>query len=103
MRFETTPAFDADVRRLSPDEYRRFRRVVAERFNPACDRRAADPAARWPRSLRVRRVEGASGVWEMTWSFAGPDGRATFEWGELGGEPLIRWRRVGRHEIFGRP
>ncbi|MFO7531790.1 MAG: hypothetical protein R6W93_04960 [Candidatus Limnocylindrales bacterium] len=48
-------------------------------------------------------MQGTTGVWEMTWSFAGPDGRATFEWIEIDGERAIRWRRIGGHEIFGRP
>jgi hypothetical protein len=39
----------------------------------------------------------------MTWSFSGPDGRATFEWTEIEAEPAIRWRRVGGHEIFDAP
>jgi len=39
----------------------------------------------------------------MTWSFSGPDGRATFEWIEIDGEPAIFWRRVGGHEILGEP
>jgi hypothetical protein len=51
----------------------------------------------------VKDVEGAPGIWEMTWSFAGPDGRATFEWIEIRGEPGIRWRRIGGHAIFGAP
>jgi hypothetical protein len=51
----------------------------------------------------VKRVQATTGVWEMTWSFTGPDGRATFEWVEVGGEPAIQWRRIGGHEIFGRP
>jgi hypothetical protein len=29
-------------------------------------------------ALRVKRVQGHPGVWEMTWA---PDGRATFEYG----------------------
>jgi hypothetical protein len=39
----------------------------------------------------------------MTWSFAGPDGRETFEWIELEAKLAIRWRRIGGHGIFGRP
>lgn len=58
---------------------------------------------RWPASLRVKAVRGAPAVWEMTWSFSGPDGRATFDLIEVDGEPAIRWRRVGGHEIFERP
>jgi hypothetical protein len=103
LEFEVTPAFEGDWARLSGSERATFRGVVTERFHPACERRRADPTSAWPTSLRVKDVEGAPGVWEMTWSFAGPDGRATFEWIEIDGEPAIRWRRVGGHAIFGAP
>ena len=103
MRWETTPAFDADLRRLAPDELKRFRQVVRDEFVPAAERRGADPTARWPKKLRVRAVAGARGIWELTWSFAGPDGRATFEWIVIEDDPAIRWRRVGGHEIFREP
>jgi hypothetical protein len=58
---------------------------------------------RWPKNLRVKDVEGAPGVWEMTWSFSGPDGRATFEYVEISGDLAIRWRRIGGHDIFDSP
>lgn len=103
MKWQSTAAFDGDLRRLSSEELRLFRRVITERFVPAADRVAADPAVGWPASLRVKRVEGAGGIWEMTWSFSGPDRRATFEWTEVDGERAIRWRRVGGHEIFKDP
>jgi len=52
--------------------------------------------------LRLKRVHGHSGVWELTWA---PDGRATFHYGsELkAGEPHIVWRRIGTHDIFREP
>jgi hypothetical protein len=103
LKFEVTPAFEGDWARLSGPERATFREVVTERFHPACERRRVDPTSVWPTSLRVKDVEGAPGVWEMTWSFAGPDGRATFEWIEIDGEPAIRWRRIGGHAIFGAP
>ena len=103
MKFATTPAFDGDVGRLSSEELGLFREVVRTKFIPAAERRASDPAHSWPKSLRVKAVEGAPGIWEMTWSFAGPDGRATFEWIEIEGQPAIRWRRVGGHAIFAQP
>ncbi len=103
MKWETTPAFDADLRRLSEDELKLFRKVVRDSFVPAAERPAANPAAPWPKSLRVKDVEGAPGIWEMTWSFAGPDGRATFEWITIDGEQAVRWRRVGGHEILNDP
>ncbi|MFE4516129.1 hypothetical protein ACFRMQ_18265 [Kitasatospora sp. NPDC056783] len=54
------------------------------------------------RGLRVKKVQGHPEIWEMTWA---PDGRATFSYGTpvQGGEPHIVWRRIGTHDIFGRP
>ena len=103
MKYQTTPAFLADVRRLSANERKLFKKVVREQFVPAAERRAENPDSPWPKKLRVKNVESAPGIWEMTWSFSGPDGRATFEWTHVGGELAILWRRVGGHEIFGDP
>ena len=45
---------------------------------PTHSRRARKQA--WFRpGLRVKRVRGATGLYEMTWA---PDGRATFSWGQ---------------------
>lgn len=101
MKYQTTPAFLADVRRLSQAERELFGKVVREEFVPAAERRAANPAAPWPKKLRVKSVRSAPGIWEVTYS--GPDGRATFEWTTVGGKPAILWRRVGGHEIFSDP
>ena len=107
MRFETTYSFEADYRKLSGGEKRLFRQAV-RKFNEACDTawvRGARP--RWPKALRVKDVEDAPGIWEMTWSFSGPDGRATWEWvtRDVDGEavPVVRWRRIGDHSIFADP
>ncbi len=72
-------------------------------FVEACDRFAADPASAWPAALRVKDVEGAAGVFEVTFHFTGPDIRATFEWVQIEGELGVRWRRLGGHEIFKKP
>lgn len=103
MKFETTPAFDADLRRLKSEHAAEFKRVVRQKFVPACDAHAADPATPWPASLRVKPVRSAGGVLEMTWSFASPDGRATFEIVTVEGEQRVRWRRVGGHDVFKSP
>lgn len=52
--------------------------------------------------LRVKRVQGHEGIWELTWA---SDGRATFEYGAevRPDEPHIIWRRVGTHDIFRDP
>jgi hypothetical protein len=48
----------------------------------------------------------APGIFEMTRSFSGPDGRATWEWTKVTDadgrtQPAVRWRRLGSHRIFG--
>ncbi len=103
MKHEELRSFARDWVGLSTEERARFLEVLRRDFQPACERYRQDPAVPWPRGLRVKRVQGMPGVWEMTWSFAGPDGRATFEWIEVDGELAIRWRRIGGHDIFGRP
>jgi hypothetical protein len=100
MRYQRTPAFEADFRRLPKRDQARFRKVVIEEFSPACDAFRADPSIAFPDRLRVKPIVAAPGLFEMTWSFSGPDGRATFEWIDLDGEPAVRWRRVGGHRIF---
>lgn len=103
MKFETTPAFDGDVRRLKAAHLAEFTKVLREKFIPACDAFAEDPSATWPASLRVKSVRSAPGILEMTWSFSSPDGRATFEIITVDAEPRIRWRRVGDHDVFKNP
>lgn len=103
MKFETTPAFDADYCQLKREHRETFRRVLKTKFIPACDALVIDPSAGWPRSLRVKSVQGAPGVLEMTWSFAGPDGRATFELVTVDDELRCRWRRIGDHAVFNSP
>ncbi len=57
---------------------------------------------KFPAGLRVKRVQGTLGVWELTWA---PDGRATFSYGEeqVRGEPHVVWRRIGDHSILRQP
>ncbi len=101
MKHLEDDAFLADWDRLTPRE--RGLCVAAVRaINEAFERRQGG-LPRWPARLRVRRMSGHSSIFEMTWSFAGPDGRATFELVDLGGEPAIKWRRIGGHEIFTNP
>lgn len=103
MKFETVASFDADSRRLKPEQRAVFRRVVRDKFAPACATFAADPATAWPKSLRVKAVRASAGIFEMTWSFAQPDARATFELITVYGELRCRWRRIGNHSVFKRP
>jgi hypothetical protein len=103
MRFERTERFDKDVKALPREHREQFRHVVPQ-FHAACEGYTADPGGFvWPAALRVRQMAGARGVWEMTWSYASPDGRATFEFVTRDGERRVLWRRIGRHEIFREP
>ena len=102
MKFEVLASFRRDWDRLSDAERTQFLKILPT-FVESCDRLAGDPSMKWPASLRVRDVEGAPGVWEMTWSFSGPDGRATFEWLSIDGALGLRWRRIGGHAIFTKP
>jgi hypothetical protein len=103
VKFETTPAFDNDYRRLKREHADTFKQVIRDKFAPACDAYATDPTAGWPAALRVKPVRHAPGILEMTWSFASPDGRATFELIAVDGELRCRWRRVGDHQTFKSP
>lgn len=94
--YDLTEVFKKDLASLDHLDRERFRRAV--------DAFIADLKAKqgFRPGLRVKGVQGAKGVFEMTWA---PDGRATFEYGEelYAAEPHIIWRRVGTHDIFGRP
>jgi hypothetical protein len=94
---EILASFWRDWDRLTPQQQRAFRDALVLFI--------ADVAAggqRFHPSLRVKRVQGSRGVWEMSWA---PDGRATFEYGDelRSGEAHIVWRRIGTHSIFRRP
>jgi hypothetical protein len=108
VRFERTELFKADYTRLSASNRESFRQAARE-FNDACDQfnGTKDPSS-WPARLRVKSVVNAPGVFEMTWSFSGPDGRATWEWSIVTDSPgiqhpAVRWRRLGDHKIFRNP
>lgn len=57
---------------------------------------------RFRAGLRIKRVQGHPGVFEMTWA---ADGRATFHYGpeQRPGETHIVWRRIGGHDILKNP
>ena len=107
MRYELTDSFGADFKRLKPEHKAAFKKVVTDKFAPACDAWSDAQEARvafvWPKSLRVDELRGTSGIMEMTWNFASPDGRATFEFvqGESGW--ICRWRRIGDHSVYNKP
>jgi hypothetical protein len=93
---EVLASFWRDWDRLTPQQQRRFREAVTAFVADLKRGRGFRPG------LRVKRVQGRPGIWEMTWA---PDGRATFQYGEevAAGEVHIIWRRIGAHDVFRRP
>jgi hypothetical protein len=102
VRFERTDSFKADYQRLAEEERALFREAV-RLMNRAYAERGDSPLPAWPARLHIRHVVGAPGIYEVTWSFSGPDGRATYEYVTIDDEPAIRWRRIGGHAIFRDP
>jgi hypothetical protein len=95
--YDLTETFKKDLSVLDAEDRRLFHAAV-QAF--VADLGAPDHGFR--AGLRVKRVQGTDGVFEMTWA---RDGRATFEYGAelLSGEPHVVWRRIGTHDIFTRP
>ncbi len=88
--------FGADFDRLTPAQQAAFLAAVAQFVEDLRE------GGQFRKGLRVNGVQGASGVFEMTWA---DDGRATFQYGDAvrEGEPHVIWRRVGTHDIFRQP
>ncbi|GAB4008482.1 hypothetical protein GCM10029992_64960 [Glycomyces albus] len=94
--FERFPRFNQDHEKLQKEQQARFKKAVAEFVEDLRTGGSIRPG------LRIKRVQGAEGVYEISWA---PDGRATWEYGEekIPGEPHIKWRRIGTHDIFKNP
>ncbi|WP_438490749.1 hypothetical protein [Streptomyces sp. S186] len=93
--YEALPRFTADLDHLTPEQRRRFRRTVTGFVH---DLRAG----RFRAGLRVKGVQSAPGVYELTWD---GDGRATWSYGPeiVRGKQHIIWRRIGTHNILAGP
>ena len=90
-----TASFAKDYKALSRTDKKKFKKAVADFV-------ADLKAGRFRKGLRVKGVEGADRIFEMTWA---KDGRATFEYGpEIRPKtPHVVWRRCGDHSIFKNP
>lgn len=93
--YEQEPRFRRDLKRLSPAQRDAFRAAVRQFLEDL-------PSGRFRAGLRVRGIQRATGIYEMTWA---PNGRATFEYGreKRPGHRHIIWRRIGTHDIFNEP
>lgn len=88
--------FGADFDRLTPAQQAAFLVAVTQLVDDLRRGRG------FRKGLRVKGVQGAAGIFEMTWA---DDGRATSHYGEpVGpGEVHVIWRRIGTHAIFSQP
>jgi len=88
--------FRRDFDALSPEQQALFLIAVSQFVDDLRARKG------FRKGLRVKGVQGATGIFEMTWT---NDGRATFEHGDsaIGDEPHVVWRRVGSHGVFNNP
>ncbi len=91
--WETADRFDRDYKGLSAAERKAFKAAVTKFIEDLKSDRG------FRKGLRVKGIQGAGGVFEMTWA---ADGRATFQFGDSidEGEPHIIWRRVAAHEVI---
>ncbi|MET9451091.1 hypothetical protein [Streptomyces cinerochromogenes] len=94
--YEALPRFTADLHRLTPEQRRRFRQVVAAFVEDLRAGRTFRPG------LRIKGVRRVPGVYELTWDGGG---RATWSYGPeiVRGAQHIVWRRIGSHDIFDVP
>jgi hypothetical protein len=90
--YHSTARFLREFNRLTPAQRAMFLEAV-RKFIQDLERGV------YRKSLRIKRFQGAEGVWELTWA---ADGRALFEFGPpvRPGMPHIHWLRIGGHEIF---
>lgn len=96
--FHTLLAFERDYKRLTPGQQAQFadclRKFVSDLQDMEAGRRHNVRTG-----LRVKRVQGLEGIYEITWASGG---RALFSWGEeqVPGKRHIVWARIGGHEIL---
>ncbi|HLX31346.1 MAG TPA: hypothetical protein VKR79_01130 [Gaiellaceae bacterium] len=91
--YERLRRFDRDYVALTPDQRRAFKEAVGK-FVEDLERGKG-----FRKGLRVKGVQGAPGVFEMTWA---DNGRATFSFGRSirEDEPHVVWHRVGTHDVI---
>ncbi len=100
MKFDLSARFESDFAAL-PAAHRRMFRECMRAFSAGCDAWVANGLLPhpWPANQRIHRLSNSM-IWSMTWHYGRPDGRVTFEFATVDDEVLVRWRRIGGHEIY---
>lgn len=89
IKLQPSRRFAREALKLSPE----LRRILQRKLDLFCE----DPSHP---SLRVKKVKGRKGVWELSIT---EQYRVTFEWTRKGGIRIAILRRAGTHEILKRP
>jgi hypothetical protein len=98
VRYQTTAGFDAALAKLPSEHRKMFIGTIRAYLMPALAAGAHRGETRWPKRLRVHKIDE---VHSLTWSFASPDGRALFTISpDRNGEPLLTWLAIGYHDIY---
>lgn len=94
--YERANRFLKDWNKLSAEEQQAFRAAVAEFIDDLTSGRG------FRNGLRVKRIQGTSDHWEMTWA---DKGRAVWRYGKpvRDGMAHVVWVRIGGHTILGDP
>ena len=92
------PAFIRGYKRLSLEQKADFEAAL-RLFVAALLEMEAGRATTFPDKLRIKKVKGVEGCWEMTWA---PNRRATFSWGDeqKTGKRHVVWAEIGSHNIL---
>jgi hypothetical protein len=93
--WDQTDVFRRDLAAISPSRRAAFAVAVTPFVHDL-------GSVEFRKGLRVKKMAGRPGIWEMTWA---DDGRATFSFAEpvVEGETHIVWRRIGTHDVLRRP
>lgn len=96
--FHTMLSFERDYKRLTPQQHAQFAECLRKFVSDLQDMEAGRQHSVRTR-LRVKRVQGMEGIYEISWA---PNGRALFSWDEeqVPGKRHIIWTRIGGHEIL---
>ena len=96
--FDTKLSFERDYKRLTPEQQAQFADCLRKFVS---DLRAMEAGRQHHvrTGLRVKRVQGLEGIYEIAWAL---NGRALFSWGaeQVAGKRHIVWARIGGHEIL---
>ena len=92
------PAFERSYKRLSHAQQALFETAL-QAFIAALLEMEAGSAHTFPDKLRIKKIQGLEGCWEMTWA---PNGRAIFSWGteQMPGKRHVVWVDIGSHDIL---